>query len=249
MEGETGTGTIAAMPPSTHSGRDQRSGEYSIIREAVNAAVKEAMKAALDEDSGIMRGADCGTAHCENIRKITSEIKSSMTSMVGDMRQDLLNRINENNNDLRTMVKTEVDALRAQVVQIQASLHQGDTQLAVLDTKLDTIQAEIDRVRDRDASTAIIAAHTPRREISTDRHRKSDGGGEKPISKSPITNTILVAVLSAVGTAFTMWGLDLLGRGARDQIKEITTEERAKAHQQKPPVANVSAPASPTAAP
>jgi hypothetical protein len=253
MEGEHGTATIERMPPPIHS-KDARSGEMSVLREAINHAVKEAMKDARDEDSGITRGVECDSKNCEPLQKLVSELRAVMLSTVADLRQDLMERLGKTETDLRTMVREEMATIRVQVTTMdnnlrafQGELHQGDTQFAVVQNKLATMQSEIDRVRD--GSTTTRPAMPAPREASTDKHIRQSPG-EKGLVKSPTGNIILTAILTAVGTTLGMWSLSLMTRGAAEVVKDVAHEERSKANKptnQTPPA--LPAPTAASAAP
>jgi hypothetical protein len=194
------------------------------------------MRKALDEDSGILKGTECGEKSRDDMRRLVGELKTSFVASVGDMRQDLLDRLNETSSDLKIMVREEVAPLRVQVCtmeitlkDLQGALHQGDTRFAVIGTKMDTMQGEIDRVRDTPSSLR------PRsRETTTDKiARKSDDGTDK-LSKNPFMNIALTALLTAVGTAGGMWALEVFGKGAKVAIQEAGKDDPAGHHKTVP---------------
>jgi hypothetical protein len=237
MADETGSGTIdPAMPPPAH-----RSGEWPDLRELINNAVTQAVKQAMDGDSGITKGTDAADAATgrEDMKRLVAELRAAMISSVGDVRQSLLDRLTETNTSLQSMVREEVGSLRTSVEgslrEIKDALHQGDTTFAVMDTKMKAMQAEVDRFRDT-PSTGMRAAPVRPRDDTTGSHRKEEKSKGDTTSYTPI---IATALITAMATSLGTWGMDLLGRGAKEAVKDAVKDERAAP---KPPAPLLPAP-------
>lgn len=221
MEDESGSDTIGSTMSPAPDPRHMRSGEWSTIREAIETTVRDAVKQVLDDDSGINRAAEQGNH--DDMNRMVSEIKSSVLTSMSDLRQHVLERLNENSSELKTMVREEVGPLRVQVgtmeitlKDLQEALHKGDTRFAVIGTRLDTLQSEVDRVRD------TPPARPARRDATTDKHRKdTPTEGTEKLSKSPFMNIALTALLTAACTAIGMWAMDIFGKGAKAAVQEV----------------------------
>lgn len=224
MARDDGQGTLDPdMPPTQH-----RSGEWSEVKEIVDAAVRDAVKKALDGDSSILKGVDYDVENGKrDMQRLVTELKSAMVASSSELHQRLMERMDEAHSSLRTMVREEVQSVRSQVATIEVSigqinqaLHQGDTAFAVIDTKVKVLQGELDRVRD----TPL----TPQRAIKalepgTEKHSKPS---EPALSKSPLLAVILAAVFAAVGTSVGGWAMNLFERGAKDVVKDVVKDER-----------------------
>jgi hypothetical protein len=231
-------------PPPDHK---NRTGEWDSLRETIDNAVKDAVKKALDGDSGLLRGTECEDEHREEMRRLVKEMRASMISSAGDLRQTLLDTVSANAGELRSMVREEVSALRTQITtldgsvkevriemaEMRAALYQGDTQFAVLGERLSTLKEDVERVRNTGSTppNALTAAsmqhglspvHVPeymtRRKETTDRISKRDQD-EKPLISTKVWNAIIIAVLSAIGTGIGTLAVDWTAKSAK-AVKE-----------------------------
>jgi hypothetical protein len=232
--------------------RTHRTGEWNVIKNDIESAVKDAVKKALEGDSGFARGTDSDEAHQKEIRGLVKEMRAAMITNAGDLRQQLIDLVGANSTEVRALVREEISLVRIQINglegavrefrlelgEIRTSLHEGDTNFAVLGTRMDSLKEDMDRSRGHTpvnsmtaASTGLTSVQVPvdyrpsrSREVSTDRHVSKTSREEKPLISPKIMNIVIVAILSALGTGVGTLLVDMVARGAKDTIKDAAHE-------------------------